>query len=125
MTSSDSEGTREMPLGTLWVYDIPDSLSFNIITPLETLEVYANSQNAKAAWIAALIRCICKCVDTYDEDAMCASMGLVAATAFSGTVLIELEMYQLERRKAHHYFKDHPMYGSGRWSTHAFSPPPT
>ena len=108
-------GTREMPLGTLWVSDIPDSLSFTIITPVETLEVYTNSHDAKSAWIAAVTRCICKCVDAYDENAMCASMGLVAATAFSGTVPIELELYQLERRKAHHYFKDHHLYGSGHY----------
>jgi hypothetical protein len=110
-------GTKEMPLSTLWVQDLhPKTLTFTIVTPLETLEVYANNQTAKASWINAIVRCICKSVSSHDPVTQRAQMSRTVTTAFSGAVPLNLDLRQLERRKAEHPLRDHYLYGNSMYS---------
>ena len=112
---------REIPLNLLWIQhtDATDAdsnrHSFQIVTPVEVLDVYTDSSECKEIWMAAFLRCICSLIKGYDKVQKLATLSTDPCDVLSFDVPMELTCEALQQRVVSYQLKDDATYGDATY----------
>ena len=111
---------RELPLNLLWIQDTETTddsnrHSFQIVSPAENLDVYADTQACKDVWTSTLLRCMCTLIKSYDTEKKIPTLGAKPRDVLSLEVPMELSFAELSRRVVSYHLKDDPAYGDATY----------